>query len=261
MVTTGTSKNWGQVLKDPRLIRCENLEELSHRAAELFVQLAQQAVTKRSRLTVALCGGRTPSRLYAMLGEPTFRQQVPWDQVAIFWGDERCVPPDHSDSNYRMAHELLLSKVPIPEPNIYRMPGEQQDPNVGTKEYAQTLRNVFGLSEGAWPQLDLVLLGLGEDGHTASLFPYTAVLQECTRLVAAPFVKTLNAYRLTLTIPVFNAARHVVFLVSGQSKAAILKEVLQGDTRPEALPAQLIRPNPGELHWLVDRPAASLLGT
>lgn len=242
-------------------IRCKDLEELSQRAAELFVQGAQQAVKKRRRLTVALCGGRTPSRLYAMLGEPALRQQVPWDQVAIFWGDERCVPPDHSDSNYRMAHELLLSKVPIPPSNIYRMPGERQDPNVGAEEYAQTLRNVFQRSAGDWPQFDLVLLGLGEDGHTASLFRHTDVLHECTRLVAAPFVKALNAYRLTLTIPVFNAARHVVFLVSGQSKATILKRVLQGDPQPETLPVQFIHPQSGELSWFVDHPAAALLET
>lgn len=242
------------------LANCETLDDLSQRAAELFVQTAQEAVSTDGRFTVVLCGGRTPQSLYGRLAEPPFRQRIPWTNVVVFWGDERCVPPDHPESNYRMASEILLSKVPIPASHIYRMAGERQPPEAAARQYEETLHTVFMLSPGTWPRFDLALLGLGEDGHTASLFPHTDVLNEQARLVAAPFIPQLNAYRLTLTVPVLNAAHHAVFLVSGQSKAAVLKEILQGPPQPDHLPAQRIHPNPGDLLWLIDQAAGGRAG-
>ncbi|MBI1745915.1 MAG: 6-phosphogluconolactonase [Acidobacteria bacterium] len=238
---------------------CRDLEQLSRRAAHQWARWADEFVMAKGRFTVALSGGSTPRALYARLAGEPFRDCVPWSKVHLFWGDERCVPPDHGDSNYGMVKEALLSKVPIPPENIHRMPGERKDPVRAAFEYEQTLAEFFNLSRTELPRFDLILLGLGEDGHTASLFPGTVVLHERKRLAAAPYVEKLHTYRLTLTPPVLNHAANILFMVSGEAKATILREVLEGEYQPEQRPAQLIRPTPERLLWMIDRAAASRL--
>jgi 6-phosphogluconolactonase len=234
---------------------------LTRRAAEEFVRLAADAIELHGRCTVALSGGSTPTDLYALLaseGDP-FRGRVLWNRIHFFWGDERHVAPHHPDSNYRMVVDALLSKVPVPAQHVHRIRAENPDAGKAAEEYEQALCEFFGLDEGEWPRFDLVLLGMGPDGHTASLFPGTAVLDERKRLVAASWVENLNATRITLTPPVLNHAACVIFLISGQEKAETLRAVLTGDFQPVRLPAQLIHPGRGRLLWLVDRAAAGLL--
>lgn len=238
------------------ILICRDLQGVSRRAAELFVRLASESISSSGRFAVALSGGSTPKALYALLTGDQFRPRVPWSKVHLFWGDERCVPPDHDESNYRMARELLLDKISIPQENIHRMPAEQEDHNRAADEYEQTLREFFDLEAGKWPRFDLILLGLGDDGHTASLFPRTTALGVTDRLVVADYVEKLRAHRLTLTVPVINHAAHVVFLISGASKALVLREVLEGEYHPHRLPAQLIRPVEGKLLFIIDREAA-----
>ena len=235
---------------------CGDPKEVSTRAAELFVELAGEAVSTSGRFAAALSGGSTPRALYALLATDQFRQRVPWSRVHLFWGDERCVPPDHADSNYRMAREALLAKVPIPTENIHRMPAEQKDHRLAADAYEEALRVFFALQAGELPRFDLILLGMGEDGHTASLFPGTVALAETERLVVAVYVEKLDTHRLTLTVPVINHAAHVVFLVTGKSKAPVLREVLEGERQPQRNPIQLICPVEGKLLLIVDREAA-----
>jgi 6-phosphogluconolactonase len=241
------------------VVVCRDLQELSNEAAGQFVRLAKEAAQARGSFAVALSGGSTPRTLYGLLAGAPWREQVPWDKAHFFWGDERCVPPDHPASNYRLAQESLLSKVPLPARNIHRMPGEEADPQAGAARYAAELRQFFNLAAGSWPRFDLFLLGMGEDGHTASLFPGTAALGNRIDLVVALYVQELQTHRLTLTPPVLNNAANIFFLVSGPGKAKALQEVLQGEFRPAQLPAQAIRPTDGRLLWLVDRVAASYL--
>jgi 6-phosphogluconolactonase len=241
------------------ILVCRDLEEISQRAAEVFVRLANRAIASSGRFAVALSGGSTPKALYSLLASDQFRERVPWSKVHLFWGDERCVPPDHPDSNYRMTRESLLVHVPLPQENIHRMPAEQEDHDHAAAEYEQTLRAFFSLAMGEMPRFDLVLLGMGDDGHTASLFPGTVALEETDRLVVANYVEKLKAHRLTLTASVINHAAAVVFLIAGESKAAVLKEVLEGEYQPWRLPAQLIRPIAGKLWFIIDRAAAGSL--
>ena len=219
----------------------ENSRELARGAAEHFVAVAQ-----KDFFTVALSGGSTPKILYQLLADPQepFRAQVPWSRTHFYWSDERHVPPDHPDSNYRMAHEAMLSRVPVPESNVHRVYGENPSAQEAADEYEQTVV----------PRLDLILLGLGTDGHTASIFPGSEVLQETKRLVAAPWVDKLNAYRITMTLPLMNNGASVLFLVSGKEKAEIVKEVLEG---PIKYPAQFVQPTNGELIWMLDQEAAA----
>ena len=217
-------------------------EELARGAAEYFVA--------RKPETVALSGGSTPKLMFQILAEQ-FREQVAWDRIHFFWSDERHVPPDHPDSNYRMANEVLLSRVPITNSNVHRVPSENPNAAEAAAEYEQTLIEIT--SQGQ-PQLDLILLGLGSDGHTASIFPGSDVLHETKRLVAAPWVEKLKTYRITMTLPLLNNGASVVFLVSGAEKAQIVKEIFEG---PEKYPAQAIKPAHGELLWLLDKEAAS----
>ncbi len=237
----------------------ENLDELSRKAADEFVLVAEKAVRTKGVFTVALSGGSTPKGLYTMLSGVQYRNQVPWSKVCLFWGDERCVPHDHPDSNYRMIRETLIERVPVPKENVYRMPIGQANHSLDAMEYEQTIRAFFHLNAGERPRFDLILLGMGEDGHTASLFPFTAALEEAGHLAFANYVEKLGAYRLTLTVPVINHAANVLFLVSGESKASVLKEVLQGEYQPQRLPSQFIRPINGRLLFMVDRMAASKL--
>jgi 6-phosphogluconolactonase len=236
-------------------------DDLCRAAAEEFVRLADEAVRTRGRFTVALCGGSTPEALYRLLAaeDGGFRARVPWGQAHFFWGDERHVPPDHPDSNYRMASEAMLSRVPVPPGNVHRIPAENPDAAEAATEYAETLRRFFGAAAGRFPRFDLILLGMGSDGHTASLFPGTDAVHERTGLVAAAWVETHKSHRITLTVPVLNAAASVIFLVSGEGKAEALRAVLEGPHRPDRFPAQLVFPREGRLLFLVDRAAARLL--
>ncbi len=238
------------------LVLCESARELGRKAAAFFADAAKAAGGRAGTFFVALSGGSTPELMYRELAGAEYRKQVPWDQGEYFWSDERCVPPEHPDSNYGLAERALLVKAPIPRERIHRMRGELE-PERAAAEYQRELRRVFRVPAPAVPHFDLLLLGLGEDGHTASLFPGSAALDETARLAAANYVKKLNAHRLTLTLPVINAARNVVFLVSGGKKAAALRQVMRGDGAP--VPAARVRPRDGRLIWFVDQAAAALL--
>ncbi|MBI2492907.1 MAG: 6-phosphogluconolactonase [Candidatus Rokubacteria bacterium] len=232
-------------------------DALAETAARLVVETAREAVRRRGRFTIALAGGATPRETYARLAAPPWRARVAWDRTWVFFGDERAAPPDHPESNYRMAHDALLAHVPVPPDQVIRMRGEAEDTDAAAAEYARHLAAVFATRRGALPRLDLVLLGLGVDGHTASLFPGSPVLKEVFRPVAAVHAAAAAIpQRLTLTFPVLNAAARVVFLVAGAEKAKVVKAVL-ADQAP--LPAALVRPDDGELVWLLDRAAAALL--
>lgn len=236
-----------------------NPDELSLRAADEFVRLAGETVQANGFFTAVLSGGSTPRGLYTTLASDPYRKRVPWSEVHLFWGDERCVPPDHPDSNYRMIRELLLDKIPIPKENIHRMPAEQEDHVHAATEYEQTIRSFFHTKAGGVPRFDLIVLGMGEDGHTASLFPWTSALGETQRLVSANYTEKLDAYRLTLTVPLINRSAEVLFLISGESKASVLRDVLEGEYQPQRFPSQLIRPVNGRLLFIVDRMAAGEL--
>jgi 6-phosphogluconolactonase len=239
----------------------DSLEELSEAAAERFVTASEVAIQARGRFTVVLSGGSTPRSLYSLLAAEPFSSRIDWQKVHFFWGDERSVPPIHKDSNFRMVRETLLSKVNAPLTNVHRIPGEKTVASEAAKVYAGDLKSFFSLREGEWPRFDLVLLGMGPDGHTASLFPDTLVLHEATALVASPWVDKLKCYRITLTPPALNHAAQIVFFVAGSDKAPSLHEVLEGSFRPETYPAQLIRPLDGKVTWMVDREAAAQLRT
>ncbi len=234
----------------------ENTKALALAAADRFVAAAQEAIENRGRFTVALSGGSTPQETYGQLAGPSLATKVSWRNVHIFWGDERCVPPDHPESNYRMVRKTLIQKVPIPQTNVHRIQGEL-DPDLAAEAYAEELRSVFGSEER--PRFDLIFLGMGKDGHTASLFPGSVALHETERWVVAVFAEALQAWRITLTPPVLNSARQLSFLVAGKSKAERLQEVLEGEPRPELLPAQIIQPRNGQVTWLIDRAAAARL--
>lgn len=235
-------------------------QELFEVAAEEVIRAAKDAVALRGRFTIALSGGSTPKSLFNLLATNA-RTVLPWDRTFFFWGDERHVPPTDPESNYRMAEETMLSKIPVAAGNVFRIPTENPDAAAAADSYEQTVRKFFQLEPGQVPVFDLILLGMGPDGHTASLFPGTAGLQERSRLVIANWVDKLKAFRLTLTLPVLNAARSVVFLVSGTDKAPVLHEVLEEEVAAEQYPSKLIRPSNGKLIWLVDRAAASALAT
>jgi 6-phosphogluconolactonase len=239
---------------------------LARAVADYFVTLAAEAIASCGRFAVALAGGSTPRASYERLATNEFAARVDWPRVHIFWGDERCVPPDHPDSNYRMAREALLEHVPLPVGNIHRIRGEME-PEQAAAEYERTLRTFFspGLSEGEagderpTSRFDLILLGMGDDGHTASLFPGTVALHEQERWVMAHYVEKLRTWRVTLTPVAINAAAHVAMVVSGAGKAERLRQALVGPYQPNALPAQIVRPARGGLLWLVDAAAAALL--
>jgi 6-phosphogluconolactonase len=235
-------------------------QDLFQAAAEEVLRAAAEAIARRGRFTIALSGGSTPRNLYTLIAANA-SASLPWDQMFFFWGDERHVPLNDPDSNYRMAKETLLSKVPIPPANIFPVPADNPDAAAAAQAYEDTLRKFFALAAGEFPRFDLILLGMGPDGHTASLFPETAALQEKSRLVVANWVEKLSNSRITFTLPVLNAARCVAFLVSGADKAAVLHEVLEGKAPGEKYPSKLVRPIEGKLIWFVDRAAASDLST
>jgi 6-phosphogluconolactonase len=227
-------------------------------AAQDFVQQTKAAVEARGRFTVALSGGSTPKGLFGVLSNKD-HDLLPWEKMFFFWGDERHVPPDNAESNYRMARETLLSKVPVPEGNIFRVPAENPDANQAAEQYEATLKQFFALAPGQSPQFDLILLGMGPDGHTASLFPHTKGLQEKQRLVIANWVEKFSTFRITFTAPVLNAARVVEFLIAGADKAPALKEVLEGSASAEEYPSKMVQPKSGKLVFRLDQFAAANL--
>jgi 6-phosphogluconolactonase len=242
------------------LRRLTTPQDLFQAAAEEVIRAATDAVAERGRFTIALSGGSTPKNLYTLIAANA-SASLPWAQMFFFWGDERHVPPDDPDSNYRMAKEALLSKVPVPPANIFPIPAENKDASAAADAYEQTLQKFFALAPGEFPRFDLILLGMGPDGHTASLFPETEALQEKSRLVVANWVEKMKTSRITFTLPVLNAARCVAFLVSGTDKAAVLHEVLESNAPSEKYPSKLVQPGEGKLIWFVDRAAASELST
>ncbi len=235
-------------------------QELFSAAAEEVVRATNDAVAARGKFTIALSGGSTPKNLFNLLATNA-RTTLPWDRMYFFWGDERHVGPTDPDSNYRMADEAMLSKIPVAPGNIFRIEAENPDAVAVAEAYEKTLRKFFQLDSTGVPQFDLILLGMGPDGHTASLFPGTDGLKEKSRLVIANWVEKLKTHRLSFTLPVLNAARCVAFLVSGTDKATVLKTVLEDDVPGEQYPAKLVHPTNGELIWFVDRAAASALST
>ena len=238
----------------PEIRILKTAAELFEAAAAEFAAQANQAVRDNGRFSVALSGGSTPKALYSLLAT---KSNVPWDKICFFWGDERHVPPDHLESNYRMANEALLSKVPVRPENVFRIHAEEKEAAAAALQYEQALRGFFHLSPGQFPRFDLVLLGTGPDGHTASLFPGTAALNETQRLVVANWVPKFNTHRITFSFPVLNAAACVMFLASGPDKAAILYQVLENSAAD--LPAQKVQPTDGQLIWLLDQAAAGAL--
>ncbi len=245
--------------QDPlRIEICKGPADLARHAAALFADRAGRALGSRGRFAAALSGGDTPRAAYALLAEPVYAHQIVWPAVHVFFGDERGVPPEHPDSNYRTAHEALLSKVPIPPANVHRMRAEEgEDAEAAACAYEKELHDLLG----AEPRLDLVLLGMGADGHTASLFPGSPALSGSGSgggLVAS-VEDPEGRRRLTLTPTAINAAGCVAVMVSGASKAEIVRRVLGRDARPEGLPIQAVRPTGGQLLWLLDEAAASLL--
>jgi 6-phosphogluconolactonase len=232
-------------------------EQLARAAAGLFVTLAAEAIKERGRFRVALSGGSTPRRVYEMLASNGFRRRVDWDRVDFFWGDERYVPADDRDSNYRMTAEALLRQVPVPAVNIHRVPTEITPPAAAAGAYEEDIRQSLHHAASV-PQFDLIYLGLGTNGHTASLFPHSPALREQSRLVLADFVAEVNLWRITMSAPLLNRGRTVAFLIEGPQKAEVLRDVLLGPPYPERLPAQLVAPE-GKLLWMVDEAAAGLL--
>jgi 6-phosphogluconolactonase len=254
-----TTRGQVRVYRDP--------EELALKAARRFARLADQYVVSSGRFTVALSGGSTPKAMFSLLASARYHDTVPWSCIHFFWADERCVPPEHPDSNYGMASAILLSKVPVPPENIYRFPAERDTPARVAAEYSAILTRFFSQAGDEQPdagpvqslcRFDLVLLGMGPDGHTASLFPHTPALK-ATGIASANYVEKLKTHRLTLTATTINNARNVTFLVAGEDKADTLKKVLEGPYQPDEYPSQLIQPTSRALLWMVDEAAARLI--
>jgi len=243
------------VTTQARITVAETPATLAEAAARLIVEAAREAVAARGRFTIALAGGATPRETYARLGHPPLRESMPWDRTWVFFGDERAVPPDHRESNYRMAHKALLSAVPLPLAQVFRMRAEMEDQEAAAAEYAEAMLKVFGTGPDELPRFDLVLLGLGIDGHTASLFPGSPALEERAQRALAVAGPNPPHRRMTITPPVIEGAREVLVLVSGASKAAALALALEGPVDPKAIPVQLARGGT----WIVDAAAASAL--
>lgn len=248
-----------QLSETPNEVRVfDGASELMRATADEIARAARQAVDDHGRFTWALAGGSTPRTVYQLLASDFYHERMPWSAIHFFWGDERHVPPDHPDSNFRMAREAMLDRVPVPAENVHRIPAEEPDAQRAAAEYEATLRSFFSLAPGEQPRFDLILLGLGKDGHTASLFPGGDAVREREQLVVAPWVEAQKTFRITLTPPVLNHARRAMFLVSGEEKAEALRAVLEGAREPERYPAQIVE---GNRLWMVDLAAARLLKT
>jgi 6-phosphogluconolactonase len=227
-------------------------DELNTLAAAKFVEIANSAITNRGRFAVSLAGGSTPKSLYRLLAGAKFKDKIDWRRVIFFFGDERYVPPTDPESNFRMASENLFDLLGTPSENIFMWPTGEATPQITADKYEDTLRSFFTAS----PPLDLALLGMGPDGHTASLFPSTPALQDNSRLAVSNWVEKLATYRLTMTFPMLNSAANIIFLVAGEEKAPAVKEVLEGEYRREKYPAQGVNPEDGNLYWLLDKAAS-----
>ncbi len=234
-----------------------DVDTLSHEAAQYIVRVASESIAAHGRFAIALSGGSTPKKLYALLGSEPYRSQIDWTLVDIFWSDERCVPPDNEESNYLMAQQVMLSKIPIPTNQVHRMPADQPDHNAASYAYTLEMQQVIG-TEGV-PSFDLIQLGMGPEGHTASLFPHQPSLHEQQRLVMPVTVPKPPPPRLTFTPRLLNAAVHVLFLVTGAEKQDAVKAVLEGDYQPDEYPAQIVQPTKGEVTWMLDKAAANKL--
>jgi len=239
-----------------QIIVLSDLEAMSHKAAELFIDISRNCIRSRDKFSVAISGGLTPRKLYTLLGSKYYCEQVDWQHIHLFWVDERCVSKEHEESNFRMTFDTLLSKVPIPEGNIHRMKGEEA-PNKAAREYEEDLRRFFGMS--GLPIFDLILLGMGEDGHTASLFPGSKSLGETARLAVPVYLGKQHRNRVTLTLPVLNNAARIIFLAAGRSKATVLAEILGDGEKKRRFPAGKINPIHGNVTWLIDQEAAGKL--
>jgi 6-phosphogluconolactonase len=244
--------------KRPRVLVFPDATAVAREAATRFVRLSQQFIASDGIFHAALAGGNTPRKFYRLLASDEFRPQVSWNKVHLFWSDERPVPPDHPESNCGMAWKELISRVPIPPANVHRMEAESADLEQAAEKYQDALGRVVPRDSSGFPRLHLIILGLGTDGHTASLFPDSQALRAASRWVDAPFVEHLRGRRLTLTLPVLNAAHHVLFLVTGAEKAEVLRNVVEA-TAQHPLPAQLVRPADGEVVFLADAAAARLV--
>lgn len=234
-------------------------KSIAQTAAAEFLDAARGAVREKGSFSVALAGGSTPKALYGLLASNPLQEKVPWSKIQFFFGDERHVPPDHAESNFGMSKEAMLAKAPIDPKQVHRIKAEKQNAAKAASEYEDDLRASFGLAAGQLPGFDLVFLGMGPEGHTASLFPGTKALKEEHRLAVSNWVGKLYTDRITLTPPVLNNAARVIFMVHGEEKAPALKAVLEGPYEPEQLPAQLVQPKLGKVLWLVDPSAASML--
>lgn len=237
----------------PTLHVVENATDLVSKAADFVVSQARDAIAQRGRFVIALAGGGTPKPVYERLAQPEVARKIDWEKTHVFFGDERCVPPADEQSNFRMAREALLERVPLPEANIHRMLGEIEA-GAAALAYEQQLKQLFRCER---PSLDLVLLGIGGDGHTASLFPGTAAVRERERLVVGQYVDKLGSWRVTFTPVLLDAARDVLFLAEGSGKASVIREILEGGYQPDVLPSQRVQPEAGRVHWLLDRAAAA----
>ncbi|HEU5229499.1 MAG TPA: 6-phosphogluconolactonase [Ktedonobacteraceae bacterium] len=232
-------------------------DTLSHAAAQHIVQIANESIVTHGRFTLALSGGSTPKTLYSLLGSEPYRSQINWALVEIFWSDERCVPPESEESNFHLAQEVLLSRIPLAPTQIHRMPADEPDRDAASHAYGLEIQKVFGTNR--IPSFDLLHLGMGPEGHTASLFPHQPSLHEQGRLVMPVTVPKPPPPRLTFTPPLLNAAIHILFLVTGADKAEALQAVLEGPYQPDEYPAQIVQPTKGEVTWMVDTAAAAKL--
>lgn len=244
-----------------RVIVSRDADEVARTGAALVVEAATRAAAEQGVCRLVLAGGATPRALYAILAHDPASRALPWGHTQVFWGDERHVGPEHADSNYRLAWETLLRHVPVRPEHVFRIRAELPDAEQAALDYETTIRRVCDLSPFEWPRFDLVLLGIGADGHTASLFPDSPLLRERERLVVAPYVERLHASRLTMTLPVFNHAAHVVFMAAGEAKAAVIAAALEPPANATPSPAALIRPMDGQVTWLLDHAAARFVSS
>jgi len=228
-------------------------------AAQLLLDAANDAIGSRGKFTIALSGGSTPKKLFELMSSPAWVSKFPWRKTEFFWGDERYVPPTDSASNFHMTQQAMLSKVPVPAANIHRVMTENKDPNRVSELYEQEIRRVVTAGDDGWPEFDVLLQGLGTNGHTASLFPYQPALHEKNKVVVSEYIEEVKMTRVTMTVPAINAGRLILFFALTAEKATVLREVILGPFDPERLPAQLIRPSHGNMVWLIDPPAAEKL--
>lgn len=243
-------------IKESTVNISDDTDQVVHALAGRFCELAKAAVAQGRSFSVALSGGSTPKALYELLATPEYKERIDWKKTLLFLGDERCVAHDHPDSNYGMIKTALFSKVPIPPENVFGTQGQEKDAEHAAKQYEETIRHALSINAD-FPRFDLVLLGLGPDGHTASLFPESAALGQKGRVYMANFAPKMQAWRMTLTFPAINGARNVAFLVCGSSKAAIVNDIFHSQTKK--YPAQFVQPEDGKLEWYMDRAAAASL--